>query len=1851
MRSISTFLRIILLVFSSFLINSQNKATAQQGYIIPTSLQQGDFAKAYKLVLEASDEHYRSTGSSMDKVLFPDYGEHSIYWIGGGEQQGNFVYPDEIPQDFQYVKTSPYQNYNWQNNQHFSINFQKLPKKVAIFKSAFKADSITISWQALQFIKLFESYLPEDICYLVDEEELARDGLSDSTDLLIVPAFTVKGENYMYYIDSIMGLGYDFKSKLDAFLSRGGTIYTEGNAAGFLEKSGYLESGTLDYSNYKSPVNDLYKCKAADPDHPVNFSMGPTGSTLYGNRIPLVNAVNVTSLVTLEEDNRPVVFSLEGDNANGGTLLCNLGLPVVKGLADLEAGDRQLQWTLNAIMSAFAKPVDITRSVRNDLSGYLSAGPNAISYDRVDTFSVEILVRNLSKATIQNIQVAERIQPYFRFFNVPSGDAHNITGNLLTFNISSLAAHGEQKIIYQLITPVPDSEIHEDVDRYLAKETYITPAFNKTIYTIDGRLIKLQKSMDYADLLFSARIFADADVNWKNFLGLEYQPFKVFMIMENKERTPAEDVVYTQYIPKDVPFYWVDHSINIPILKTPGGKFVDLLRGSNVESSPDFDMDSDGHPDAWLDTASIFPKGYTLVEEEVYWANPWNHLRTGDDPFVFEDIDRDGQVAVDADGDGVVDIEEPGDKIRVWKVTWDVGRMEGYEYYDPYCSYEIWVDPPDLVPLAAGVGHAYDSLTGPYPGMFYPNTPDVNTADLNDTAWSHWMLRDGNGDVIWKQLVQQKINNYEGFAFIDTASSSYKPLPTDSVWGTVPQPCQEFIAVLSMGGEEIDMRNPTPSQSLYSRVDYTTIFEEERVTPIRTTYTYYAPLPNPLQFEYLSNNYTVYDSLGSIVKYLPENGKAHLVFDMDASTEYTYYWIRNVGYDVDYNDPSDAEEGVESLGDGVFGYFIYDIPKGLGGYKIRLPKNPDGSYNIDSIVNIDGKPFSKWIDNPNTWNEVEIWEDPFQYHVYIPQLLIPPALDDDNLDGIDDWIDDRGDRFQSPTGFLHNAFMLEDGEDWLAYPAVPFEDDIYGTVSSGWYGGADQAYGDDYFETLGKTHIQIHANYTGEGREGPIEISKGGILVVEEIFGGSPWVIFSHVLSGFAEGLDYTLTSSVSPSITKVGVDTVCIKHIIEDENEPHNFNVKFDPYHVSYGYGEASVTTFVGAKDPCSLIDPVISMPAVLDPGHDQHAITLIPNADAENPDLAGYPRQANGTFLEVRVEVMNGTDDNWTNTEVSPVIPGDLGGTALEMSYVAYPRPLVPAHVDGSGNIIPGDQPGTFTTGWRFNQPEGEVLVKMGNILNLLQPTRRAYFVFLFRIDPSLENGIYEIPFTMNGSRVHYIGGNNGNASFQVPTAKFSIAEKDANGQVKSFEQLILAYGSLQQLDINITDNFRSFQTAKWSLSDVEAEDFEDLTNTLEVMKESGKEVIHLTGFGRFPTLDTTRVYILQQGVIDSYHNHAEQLKITNGQQLNFQNEDDEGFFIASPPLWVMPVGPRINITNRVYKVNGVSIENGLQFEPDEDILVHTLLSIRNSGSDVSSNTEITIHPGNYFVILEDSLPSNCRVENGLLVIDAGLLIPGDEFEQVLPFRLGSDIPKGVDLRTIIFSSELDYEGTAVEAKFNFADSSKVLLEVFDLEVKELTYSMVSDSVVNVTARAGNRAMPTGRLWFRIYPIFGGGAYEFPIAEMLIDTFMTNQTITLSGQFNPPSLDKSVEFIAIIDDGRSIREIIEVNNQLKTSFLQTAVEDLMAGNGWLTIYPNPVRQELFINYSLDHRYDRVSMTIFDMDGKMCFQSTDYPAYAGKHQAVQRLDQLPGGVYIYRFVARKNGENPLLITGRLIKE
>jgi hypothetical protein len=42
---------------------------------------------------------------------------------------------------------------------------------------------------------------------------------------------------------------------------------------------------------------------------------------------------------------------------------------------------------------------------------------------------------------------------------------------------------------------------------------------------------------------------------------------------------------------------------------------------------------------------------------------------------------------------------------------------------------------------------------------------------------------------------------------------------------------------------------------------------------------------------------------------------------------------------------------------------------------------------------------------------------------------------------------------------------------------VPFQDDIYGWVDSGWYCGPDNTYGDDFFEKLGKQQFRFNVLY------------------------------------------------------------------------------------------------------------------------------------------------------------------------------------------------------------------------------------------------------------------------------------------------------------------------------------------------------------------------------------------------------------------------------------------------------------------------------------------------------------------------------------------------------------------------------------------------------------------------------------------------------------------------------------------------------------------------------------------------------------------------------------------------------
>ncbi|MGC8749078.1 MAG: hypothetical protein ACP5RR_09430 [Candidatus Kapaibacteriota bacterium] len=1851
--------KFLLLLF--FLVGSSIGAFSKVS-VIPTDSAQNDFLRAYKFALQYSHVDYRFTNATMDSLLFPKFGEYSIYWIAEGEGTGSFVYPDVLPKDFSNLTKFEYPQYEWRNSQHFSLQIKLNSQLVCIFQSEMKQNNATVTWASFYYKNLFDLTFYDNMYYFANEKTIDSIGISGACRLLIIPPFRKFSDDDKYYIDKIFAKYPNIKRRFDEFLARGGTIYAEGNAVYFLEKLGYLENKSVDFANSYNFTNEgnIISVDFTNINHPLAFTRLSVGKKLYGGSFPKINTNKAEVVAYLQGTQNPVVFLLRGKNANGGKIVVNTGLPTIGGFNELNKGSRQLEWTLNAIFSAFCSEIDVTRSIYNNLPPEITAGVNAISYDRLDTFELRIKIRNLSAYPMLNVTVTEWVRDYFQIIGVQNTNiSFQISGNKVTLNNIALNPFEEKEIVILISTPDPNSKIHEEVNKYISWANYVYVSYCEVKNESDNGLEYFAKFRNYADLMFSARLIADTDLNWKNILYLDFQPFKVFTIIENKERTPAIETKYVQYIPKDVPFYWTDNSIDIPILKTPGGKFVDVLYGSNDKNKPEYDMDSDGYPDVWLDTASIYPKGYSIEETEVYWLNPWEYYRSGDSLF-YEDIDHDGKRAIDVDGDGIVDIEEPGDKIRVWKVTWDIGKIAGYEYFDPYCYYEIWLDPPDLVKLSAGVGKVYGTLDEDVPGMFYPYAKDIIKADKNDQRWKYWMETDKDGNPLWKQFIYQKIHNYEGFTFIDTMKENYRLKPTDHCVGTVPQPHREFIAVLSLGGRDIDMNSPVTTSSRYSNLTYKTIFNETRTTPIRTTYTYWAPLPNPLQFEYLTNSFEILDTGGTVrYKTLPMFGKALLKFTIDASTEYSYYWIRNAGHDVDYNDPSGKIEGVESLGDGVFGYLIYDIPKGIGGYRISLPKKNDGSYDIDKIVKIDGKPFQKWLDNKNTKNQVEILEDPFEYHVYIPQILIPPALDDDNNDGVDDWIDDRGDRFQSSTGFLHDAFMLGNGEDYKDWPKVPFQDDIYGMVTSGWYPGEDRTYGDDKFEKLGKTRIEIQAIYEGLGKEGNVEISKGGWLVVEEIFGGSPWVITSHTLSGFAIGSNLKLTSRVQPTSVRYGIDTTFVLHTIEDVGEPHYFNINFDPFHLSYGYGEVTITTYAGGRDPSNLIAPNSIMPTIIDPKVDSYRLTILPMADSTNPALKGYPKTVDGSFLEVRVEINNSTDFNICNLKVDPVLSSSLKNTRLEFAYVLYPRPLVPAKFDPTtGKIIQGgDDFGTLRTGWRFNQPDGEMLVTLGNTLNLLQAGRRAYFIFLFKIDSTLPQSVYTINFTSAGEFISYSSQKMGLFNYEVPFAQFSISKKKFDKTIAEYQKFVIGQSELKRIDIQGNQPFNGLGLAKWSDLPITYLDFDTLKRTLNVVydKNTRIESIDLSSFKSFPTKDFTKFYVLEKVEVNS-SNLPDKFDLTKAENLLYEVQPYGNYVVSDKNLTLSSVGPRLIHFKRISTLDGQLVpENASILLNSGTRQIGVSFYVINIGSDIAENANLSFEIGKYFNI-DNSQQNILKISDAKYQIPIGLLVPGEMKEvKVLLNPTDQICMNWYDNTLVVDNVEIMYNGprskfATKKETFSYLDETPLDVPSYDVFIKYFkpaVREVKAGETLNLFWEAGNGILPLPKnLKISVYAILNLKdtllIFEDTLPKLdLLQSFKGSTSFTL-----PDSL-YFLEFKIVVDRENAIEEICKNNN-----VAQFPVE--LIGPDWMRkvkVQPNPFDFFTSVSYVISQDISKLDAYIYTIDGAFITKIENCPHQLGNNYFLLEMPDIAKGTYLIRFEGFTPENNKVVNYVKVIKE
>jgi hypothetical protein len=864
-------------------------------------------------------------------------------------------------------------------------------------------------------------------------------------------------------------------------------------------------------------------------------------------------------------------------------------------------------------------------------------------------------------------------------------------------------------------------------------------------------------------------------------------------------------------------------------------------------------------------------------------------------------------------------------------------------------------------------------------------------------------------------------------------------------------------------------------------------------------------------------------------------------------------------------------------------------------------------------------------------NNVEVWEDDFAYLVYVPQLLIPPALDDDNLDGIDDWIDDRGDRFHSSTGYLHDAFMLGNGEDYPAGSPNVFthDDDIYGTVSEGWSAGDDGTYGDDFFEKLGKTHITIHAKYTGDGREGPVDIGKGGTLVVEEIFGGSPWVIFSHVLTGYAEGVDYQINSELDPKIVGFGKDTVLIKHVIESLDEPHDFNQNFEPFSKSYGYGVETATATIGGKDPCSLIDPDTEFHSIIDINHENTNITLVPFADGSNPDLAGYPKNESGTFTIIKVEVNNGTDLNWKNTSITPHFTDASGNTDVIMSYVAYPRPMVP-----------DDDLGTFTAGWRFNQPEGEVLVKMGNTLDLLQPSRKAYFIFLVKMDDSHEKGVFDVTFTISGTQRSYDGSVVKETNFEVPPVKYSVTDKNIAGQATSYQQFVIGTGNLQNISVEATNLLNATSNVKWSTEDVSTADFENMTQTLP----SNGNSVDLSQFSNFPTIDTSKIVVLQQ--FETHVQKPTDTLASYSENLNF-NYQNKNYVTSDSALVFMPIGPMIKVEKKVVAVNGIPYDGTPVTISGSQIIIDVKVTVLNYGNDVAREVEVDLYDTDIFNIVTSSLPGFCTYDEGVAHCQLGTVLPGQNKDFIIQYLIIDDEDCN-DITRILERINSIFTGTFVDNDFNVDDDETLLLAAYDFKILNLTYEQVDNSKITINTQAVNRGINSADVVLKIYPVINGDEKDL-IAESTIHDLGNTQVVNLSSEYHFGTIEGELQIVAFIDPLDEYTELFEDNNSKELKFTLTGLEENFGRTAKLNTFPNPTTDKVTFLYDASETPKEVNLKIYTINGVELDQVQ--PANQDIRNGIEyETTKLSSGKYVYK-ISINYGTHGVSYNGIFIKK
>jgi hypothetical protein len=324
------------------------------------------------------------------------------------------------------------------------------------------------------------------------------------------------------------------------------------------------------------------------------------------------------------------------------------------------------------------------------------------------------------------------------------------------------------------------------------------------------------------------------------------------------------------------------------------------------------------------------------------------------------------------------------------------------------------------------------------------------------------------------------------------------------------------------------------------------------------------------------------------------------------------------------------------------------------------------------------------------------------------------------------------------------------------------------------------------------------------------------------------------------------------------------------------------------------------------------------------------------------------------------------------------------------------------------------------------------------------------------------------------------------------------------------------------------------------------------------------------------------------------------------------------------------------------------GANYNSDADTgktYIVTRLEVINAGSDVSENTIITVYPGPTYTVLADSLASNITYKDGLIYVNLGTIIPGEQKHADIYYQVANP-PDEKDLLTVIQLSGINYKGPLNNSNHNYNDSSKVYNGLKDVKIQDVTLSKTGEKDYIITVTAKNNGMPVKNAIVRIYAIVGVG--EIPILEEKIDlfnpgelTFTVNYTVTDNGK---------IEIYAVIDEDEIIPEINEKNNYIVKLLVDaTGINDLKK-NFNVSVFPNPFSEKVTFAYNLDKPASDVNITVYNQNGSTVLLFANCPKANGLHTIEWNADNLSSGNYIYRVEIKNKDEKTSVITGKLVK-